>query len=102
MLKHFDYIVMENQLLAFNPTDQQGIRAYAIKINFDLKRPEEVIKICEKFPEDGLADTTIASVAQEAFESLGSQDRSVRSLLRDSALGQPLLLFASWSAKTPV
>src|SRR3990172_2892331 len=46
-----------NHLLTLNPNDNQGIRALAIKANFDLDRPEEVLKICEKYPQDILADT---------------------------------------------
>ncbi len=44
-------------LLAWNPNDNQGIRALAAKANFDLQRPDEVLKICDMFPEDGLSDT---------------------------------------------
>ncbi|MFQ5652511.1 MAG: tetratricopeptide repeat protein [bacterium] len=46
-----------NHILSLNPNDNQGIRALAIKANFDLERPQEVLDICDRFPEDALADT---------------------------------------------
>lgn len=46
-----------NNLLTMNPFDNQGVRVMAIKANFELKRPREIVEICNRFPDDGLAET---------------------------------------------
>ncbi len=67
-----------NNLLSLNPADNQGIRALAIKTNFDLERPEEVLRICDCFPEDGLADTYYGRLL--ALYQLKCKDRLEKSL----------------------
>ncbi|MDZ4163585.1 MAG: hypothetical protein U1C55_00490 [Smithellaceae bacterium] len=49
-----------NSLLSFNPGDHQGVRGIAIETAFALGRPDEVLRICEKYPEDILVDTLYA------------------------------------------
>mgnify|MGYP001041662975 CR=1 FL=1 len=43
-------------ILALNPSDNQGIRGLAINCNFHLKRPWEVLEISERYPCDIMAD----------------------------------------------
>jgi len=47
-------------LLAFNPNDDQQIRSIALETGFALKRPAEVLPICNLFAEDPLVDTVYA------------------------------------------
>jgi len=42
------------RLLAWNPSDNQGIRSLAVDCYFQLGQPEGVLEICERFPEDGM------------------------------------------------
>ena len=44
------------QLLALNLGDNQGIRALITECCFSLNSPEEVLKVCDKYPEDGMAE----------------------------------------------
>ncbi len=39
-------------LIALNPNDNQGARYLSVECNFALNRPEEVLKVCDKYPED--------------------------------------------------
>ena len=45
-----------NDLLALNPGDNQGIRALITECGFPLNSPEEVLNVCDKYPEEGLAE----------------------------------------------
>jgi tetratricopeptide (TPR) repeat protein len=45
--------IFEN-LLAMNPSDNQGMRALAIDCYFEQGDPESVLEICHRYPEDGL------------------------------------------------
>ncbi len=47
--------IFENMLI-WSPNDNMGARLPAIDCNFELRRPEEIIKICDKFPEDILGE----------------------------------------------
>ncbi len=47
-------------LLSFNPADQQGIRGMALEAAFALGRPEEALRVCEKYSRDILVDTLYA------------------------------------------
>lgn len=42
------------RLLAWNPNDNQGVRALAVDCYFRLNQPEGVLEICELFPDDGM------------------------------------------------
>jgi len=54
-IKRANKIFMD--MLRLNPNDNQGIRANAIETFFYLKQHEEVLKICDSYPYDGMADT---------------------------------------------
>ncbi len=43
------------QLMAWNPNDNQGIREYLIETYFKLKDPDSVLGLCSHYPEDALA-----------------------------------------------
>jgi len=45
------------QMLKLNPNDNQGARASAVDSFFYLHEPEKVIKVCNLYPYDCLADT---------------------------------------------
>ena len=45
--------IFEN-LLAMNPSDNQGARTLAIDCHFEQGEPERVMEICQRYPEDGL------------------------------------------------
>ena len=47
-------LVIFTNLLDLNPNDNQGIRALAIDCYFRLRRPGDVLRICDRFPDDGL------------------------------------------------
>ena len=46
-------LAIDQEQLSLNPNDNQGVRALAVTILFALKRPEEVIKVCTVYPDDG-------------------------------------------------
>lgn len=46
-----------DDLLALNPNDNQGIRALLVECNFALNNPEEVLNVCDKYPDDAMAET---------------------------------------------
>ena len=46
-------LAIYQELLSFNPNDNQGVRALAVTVLFALNRPEEVIKVCMAYPDDG-------------------------------------------------
>ncbi len=46
-----------NQLLALNPDDNQGARGAAIATAFALERPDEVLRICNKFRDDVMVES---------------------------------------------
>ncbi len=45
--------VFEN-LVSLNPNDNQGARALVVECYFDLKRPEGVLNLCNRYRDDGL------------------------------------------------
>jgi tetratricopeptide (TPR) repeat protein len=47
--------IFEN-IMMWNPNDNQGVRALAIECSFELKKADNVIKICEKFSNDILEE----------------------------------------------
>jgi tetratricopeptide (TPR) repeat protein len=44
------------ELLSLNPNDHQGVRALAVTVLFALQRPEEVLKVCTAYPDDGMPE----------------------------------------------
>jgi tetratricopeptide (TPR) repeat protein len=49
-------LAIYQELLSFNPNDNQGVRALAVTVLFALKRPEEGIKVCMAYPDDGTSE----------------------------------------------
>jgi tetratricopeptide (TPR) repeat protein len=49
-------LAIYQELLSLNPNDNQGVRALAVTVLFALKRPEEVIKVCTAYPDDGMPE----------------------------------------------
>jgi len=49
-----DALGVFQNILAVNPNDNQGVRALAIDCNFVLRRPDRVLEICDRYPEDGM------------------------------------------------
>jgi tetratricopeptide (TPR) repeat protein len=49
-------LAIDQELLSLNPNDHQGVRALAVTVLFALKRPEEVIKVCTVYPDDGMPE----------------------------------------------
>lgn len=45
------------KMLKYNPNDNQGIRALAIECNLAFKNYPEVLAICDRYPDDAMADT---------------------------------------------
>jgi tetratricopeptide (TPR) repeat protein len=41
-------------ILAMNPNDNQGVRALAIDCHFRMEHPEQVLEVCDQYPNDGL------------------------------------------------
>ncbi|MGD9369087.1 MAG: hypothetical protein PVH87_25500 [Desulfobacteraceae bacterium] len=51
-----------NNILDVNPNDNQGIRSLGINCYLELKRPLDVLRIVEKYPDDAMADTLYGKV----------------------------------------
>jgi len=51
-----------SKMIDYNPNDNQGIRALAIECYLAFKRYPEVLSICNKFPDDAMADTLYGKV----------------------------------------
>ena len=49
-------LAIYQELLSFNPNDNQGVRALVVTVLFTLKRPEEVLKVCMAYPDDGMPE----------------------------------------------
>jgi tetratricopeptide (TPR) repeat protein len=73
-----------NQLLAMNPNDEQGVRASAIESAFALSRPREVLRICNKYRGDCLADSLYGRPL--AFFQLGREVQAEKALISAIAL----------------
>ncbi|MFH1313407.1 MAG: tetratricopeptide repeat protein [Candidatus Eisenbacteria bacterium] len=65
-------------LLTMNPNDNQGARALAIGCNFRLKRPEDVLSICELYQDDAMAAVLYGRVL--ALHQLGRTAEAKESL----------------------
>lgn len=49
-----------HNILALNPNDNQGVRAFVVECYFRLNRSEGIVSICEKFPEDMMSEITFS------------------------------------------
>ncbi len=72
--------VVYNQLLSMNPNDNQGVRAMAMESGFALDRPDEVLRICEQYPEDVMADSLYGCAL--AFLQLGEDEKAKKALIK--------------------
>lgn len=66
------------KILAYNPNDNQGIRALAIENKLFMGDYQGVLKICKLFPDDTLPDTLFGKVV--AHYKLGQMDRALSTL----------------------
>jgi len=66
------------EMLRFNPGDNQGIRALAIQSLFALGKPLKVLEICERYPQDCMAETLYGRVL--AFYQLGDEEKAGENL----------------------
>ncbi len=71
--------VFEN-LLALNPNDNQGVRALVAECYFNLKQPKGVLKICDKYRNDGLEQLLYGRVL--ALIQLGNVKEATKALNR--------------------
>jgi tetratricopeptide (TPR) repeat protein len=67
-----------NNILALNPNDNQGIRTLAVESNFALDRPEEVLRICSKYPDDAMAGILYGRPL--ALFQLGKKDKAEKAM----------------------
>jgi hypothetical protein len=61
-----------------NPNDNQGVCALAVTVLFALKRPEDVIKVCMAYPDDGTPEITYGRAL--ALLQLGRDDEATTAL----------------------
>ena len=76
------------ELLAFNPNDNQGVRGLAVAMLFALKRPEEVIQVCAAYPEDAMPETAYGRAL--ALFQLG-RDKDATTALQEAIHWLPLV-----------
>jgi len=55
-------LVIFNRMLALNPSDNQGARALAVDCYFRLKQPQDVLSVCDRYPDDGMEDLVYGKV----------------------------------------
>ena len=74
------------ELLSFNPNDNQGVRALAVTVLFALKRPEEVLKVCMAYPDDGMPEVAYGRAL--ALFQLG-RDHDATTALKEAVRWRP-------------
>jgi tetratricopeptide (TPR) repeat protein len=74
------------ELLSLNPNDNQGVRALAVTVLFALKRPEEVLKVCTAYPDDGLPEVAYGR-ALALFQLRRDHDATI--VLREAVRWRP-------------
>jgi tetratricopeptide (TPR) repeat protein len=75
-------------ILDMNPNDNQGVRGLVIDCYFRLRRPGDVLKICDRFPRDGM-ETVLFGQALAWFQ-LGQLAKAER-VFRDGITSLPLV-----------
>ena len=55
--RYQEAVAIFKEILAMNPEDNQAIRELLTLCYFELKYPKEIIKLCDKYPEDTLPST---------------------------------------------
>ena len=71
-------LAIDQELLSLNPNDNQGVRALAVTVLFALKRPEEVMKVCRAYPDDGMPEVAYGRAL--ALFQLGRDDEAITAL----------------------
>jgi tetratricopeptide (TPR) repeat protein len=71
--------VFEN-IVSLNPNDNQGARALVVECNFELRRPEGVLALCDKYRTDALEQLLYGRVL--ALVQLGKPREALRALIR--------------------
>jgi tetratricopeptide (TPR) repeat protein len=77
-----------NEILSFNPNDNQGIRALAIDCYFRLRQPEKVLAICKHYPDDTMEEVLYGRPL--ALFQL-NREQEARTALRDAIQILPLV-----------
>ena len=67
-----------NNLLALNPNDNQGVRDLIVECNFALNRPEKVLRVCDKYPDDAMAHISYGRPL--ALFQLGKRDEAEKAM----------------------
>ncbi len=67
-----------HNILSINPNDNQGIRSLAVQAHFNLNQPEEILKICDSYRRDIMADTLYGRPL--ALIQKGKKDQAERHL----------------------
>jgi tetratricopeptide (TPR) repeat protein len=89
-------LAIDQELLSLNPNDNQGVRALAVTIRFALKRPEEVIKVCTAYPDDGTPEVAYGRAL--ALFQLG-RDHEATSALEEAVRWRPRVAAALRKAR---
>jgi len=77
-----------NNLLALNPNDNQGVRDLIVECNFALNRPEKVLRVCDKYPDDAMAHMSYGRPL--ALFQLGKKDEAEKAM-KDAIKYLPLV-----------
>jgi tetratricopeptide (TPR) repeat protein len=85
------------ELLALNPTDDQGVRALAVEVLLELGRPREVVTVCREYPADFLPELRYAlALALFQLGDRTSADRALQAAVAHAPLGEAQARF--WHA----
>ena len=69
--------IFEN-ILALNPGDNQGVRALVVDCSFQLNRPQDVLAVCARYPDDGMEQLMYGRAL--ALYQLGWTDEAAEAL----------------------
>jgi tetratricopeptide (TPR) repeat protein len=79
-------LTIYQELLSLNPNDSQGVRALAVTALFALRRPEEVLKVCTAYPDDGMPEVAYGRTL--ALFQLG-RDHDATTTLKEAVRWRP-------------
>ena len=80
-------LAIDQELLSLNPNDNQGVRALAVTVLFALKHPEEVIKVCTAYPDDGMPEVAYGRAL--ALFQLGLKTDQATTALKEAVRWRP-------------
>jgi len=69
---------MFENILAMNPGDNQGVRALVVDCSFQLNRPQDVLAVCDRYPDDGMEQLMYGRAL--ALYQLGRRDEAAEAL----------------------